>query len=415
MISCSKHERLRLKFVATINDETLSEDTDPAFDLQYIDIGNVDSLGRINRMATYSFAEAPTRARRRVRDGDVILSCVRTYLQAIAAIQDPPRNLIVSTGFAVIRPLVEVMDRSLLKYVLRAPSFLNEVEMRSIGVSYPSVTTSALRDIPVYVPPRSSQRAIADYTDRETEQIDALVVEIEKLLELLAERRRALITRSVTRGLDPRAPLRYSGVPWLGEIPSHWKTRRLAWLFRERDARGKPDLPLLAVSINTGVSVRQFSDDRIETTAADFKTYKVARRGDVVFNKMRMWQGAVGIAPQDGLVSPDYVVAAPTGALLPSYASLLFRTGMFSAECARRSHGIVWDRLRLYWAGFRDIVVPLPSIDIQRAIVDHVAGATAMIDALVAAAENAIALLRERRATLIAAAVSGRIKVDGVA
>ena len=179
----------------------------------------------------------------------------------------------------------------------------------------------------------------------------------------------------------------------------------------ERDERGEPELPMLEVSINAGVVLREFSDDKIENTAADFNTYKVARCGDVVFNKMRMWQGAVGVAPEDGLVSPDYVVAAPTGPLLPEYTGLLFRRPAFSAECARRSHGIVWDRLRLYWDGFREIEVPLPSIEEQREIVSRAAAETAKLDALRGATERSVSLLRERRAALIAAAVTGQIEI----
>jgi type I restriction enzyme, S subunit len=265
----------------------------------------------------------------------------------------------------------------------------------------------------VLVPPSPQQRAIADYLDRETARLDALMAVKERVLELLAEKRRALITRAVTRGLDPHAPLRDSGIPWLGKIPAHWATQRVAWLFRERDDRSEPDLPLLEVSINAGVVLREFSDERIESTAADFNTYKVARRGDVVFNKMRMWQGAVGVAPQDGLVSPDYVVAAPTSSLSSQYAGLLFRTDMFSAECARRSHGIVWDRLRLYWEGFREIELPLPSADAQGDIVVHIVEETAKLDALRSATERTISLLKERRAALIAAAVTGRIDIQG--
>src|SRR5262249_28760686 len=199
----------------------------------------------------------------------------------------------------------------------------------------------------------------------------------------------------VTRGLDSKVVFQNSGIPWLGDIPSHWKTRRLAWLFRERDERGEAELPLLEVSINAGVVLREFSDERIESTAADFNTYKVARQGDIAFNKMRMWQGAVGVAPQDGLVSPDYVVAAPTGPLSPEYAGLLFRTDMFSAECARRSHGIVWDRLRLYWEGFREIEVPLPSAADQLEIVAFVAKETAKLDAVGRSTERTISLLKE--------------------
>ena len=279
------------------------------------------------------------------------------------------------------------------------------------GSTFMELSANEVKSLEIPYPPPAMQRAIADRLDHATVRLDSLIAEKEGVLNLLVERLHAIVAKAVTRGLDLDAPLRPSGVRWLPEIPSDWKTRRIAWLFRERDERGEPDLPLLAVSINTGVSVRQFSDDRIEATASDFNTYKIARRGDVVFNKMRMWQGAVGIAPQDGLVSPDYVVACPTGGLLPRYANLLFRIERFSAECARRSHGIVWDRLRLYWTGFRDIAVPVPSIGIQKSIADHVAEATAKANALVSVANEALVLLRERRAALIAAALSGHVDV----
>lgn len=305
-----------------------------------------------------------------------------------------------------MRP-ASTVDARFLYYVLPAP--LRLINEFTYSTTVKHLSSFDILKIHFPFPPLLQQRAIADYLDHETAQLDALVAAKERVLGLLAEKRRALITHAVTRGLDPCAPLRDSGIPWLGEIPAHWKTRRVAWLFRERDERGEPDLPLLEVSINAGVVLREFSEERIESTAADFNTYKVARQGDVVFNKMRMWQGAVGVAPQDGLVSPDYVVAAPTGPLSPQYAGLLFRTGTFSAECARRSHGIVWDRLRLYWEGFREIEVPLPAADAQGDIVVHVAEETAKLDALRFATERTITLLKERRAALIAAAVTGQI------
>lgn len=220
---------------------------------------------------------------------------------------------------------------------------------RKEGATVESLEFDLLSNTLIPIPPPDVQQAIADYLNRETARLDALIAAKERLLGLLAEKREALVTFAITCGLDPNAPLRDSGIPWLGPIPAHWEKRRIAWLFRERDLREEPDLPLLEVSINAGVVLREFSDDKIESTAADFNSYKVARKGDVVFNKMRMWQGAVGVAPEDGLVSPDYVVAAPNGKLLPEFAGLLFRTPVFSAECGRRSHGIVWDRLRLYW------------------------------------------------------------------
>ncbi len=320
-----------------------------------------------------------------------------------------------TTELHVLTPTPELEGRFLF-YMTASEPFRKLGEAGMTGAAgQKRVPEDFVRDYRVAVPPLPLQRAIADYLDRETTRLEGLVAAKERVLGLMAEKRRALITCAVSRGLDSRAPLRDSGIPWLGDIPEHWQTRRVAWLFRERDERGEPDLPLLEVSINSGVVRREFLEDRIESTAADFNTYKVARGGDVVFNKMRMWQGAVGVAPEAGLVSPDYTVAARSGPLSSEYAEYLFRTEMFSAECARRSHGIVWDRLRLYWEGFRDIEVPLPSPDEQSAIVALIAAETFKLDALRSATERTIALLKERRAALIAAAVTGAIDVESAA
>lgn len=294
-----------------------------------------------------------------------------------------------------------------MRYLLVTLDFNNQ----AIRTAQPLINTEIVENTFGVFPPQREQGIIADYLDRETAKLDTLIAAKERLLVLLSEKRCALITCAVTKGLSPDAPLRNSGISWFGEIAAHWATRRIALLFRERDERGEPELPLLEVSINTGVILREFSDDHIESTAADFNTYKIARTGDIVFNKMRMWQGSVGVAPCDGLVSPDYTVAAPGGALLSEYAGQLFRTEMFSAECARHSHGIVWDRLRLYWDGFRDIVVPLPPLPEQRAIVEHIQRETAKLDALREATERTISLLKERRSALITEAVTGKIQL----
>jgi type I restriction enzyme S subunit len=408
-------ETRKIKYVATVNDEALPDSTDPDWEMEYIDIGNVESGAGITGSATYRFENAPSRARRRVRHGDVIVSTVRTYLQAIAAIIDPPPNLIVSTGFAVIRPLLDKLDPGFCRYALREPSFLAEVERRSVGVSYPAINSSDLAAIRIPFPPLPRQRAIAAYLDRETAKIDAMIAAKERLLALLAEKRRALNTHAVTRGLNPRAPMKDSGVEWLGVVPEHWSVERLAYQFHERDERNHPDLPLLEVSLRHGVILREFSSDKIEGTAADFNTYKVAHRGNIVFNKMRMWQGAVGIAPEDGLVSPDYVVAEPIGQVTSEYAGMLFRTPAFSAECGRRSYGLVWDRLRLYWEGFKNIRIAIPPMEEQANIVERMGEASRRFDAFETHATRSIELLRERRSALIAAAVTGQIDLEDVA
>lgn len=328
-----------------------------------------------------------------------------------ALVRQTSDDLVCGYHLALIRALRDKMTGAFLFRCLQAKSVRVQLELASNGVTRFGIPKSGIGMLRLPVPPLPQQRAITDYLDRETARLDALVAVKERVLALLAEKRRVLITRAVTRGLDPNVPLRDSDILWLGKIPAHWIVRRIARLFQERDQRGETDLRLLEVSINTGVVTREFSGERIESTAADFNTYKVTRRGDVVFNKMRMWQGAVGVAPEDGLVSPDYVVAEPVGALTSAYANMLFRTAAFSAECARHSHGIVWDRLRLYWTGFRDIAVPLPPVQEQVEIVEQITGETKRLDELSEATERTVVLLKERRAALIAAAVTGQLEV----
>jgi len=327
--------------------------------------------------------------------------------------EKPPQDSIIQNALHRVRPHQDDEVR-FLGFLLRHAATQGWFDVLCNRSTIAHFTVDKFGEMWIALPCGQAQRLLADYLDKEIAQQDKLVAAKEHWLELLAEKRRTLITRAVTGGLSSCAPLRDSGVLWLGQIPAHWQTRRAALLFRERDKRGEPELPLLEVSINAGVVLREFSDDRIESTAADFNTYKVARRGEIVFNKMRMWQGAVGVAPEDGLVSPDYIVAEPLEPLESAYAGQLFRTQMFSAECARNSHGIVWDRLRLYWDGFRDIVLPLPNLEEQAAIVGHIAIETAKLDALRAATESTIALLKERRAALIAAAITGQLNAGEV-
>jgi len=195
-------EVCRLKHTASINDETLPETTDPDYEFNYVDIGNVDPVKGIVAKQAYRFENAPSRARRIVRDGDIIVSTVRTYLRAIAPIRKPEDNLIVSTGFAVIRP--RRIDPDYLSYALRSSYFIETVVSRSTGVSYPAINATDVDTIELPIPATNEQRAIATFLDRETARIDALIEKIKKSIDLLREYRAALITAAVTGKIDVR-------------------------------------------------------------------------------------------------------------------------------------------------------------------------------------------------------------------
>ena len=165
-------EEKRLKFIASHNDEVLSEKTDPDYIIEYVDISSVDLIDGITQIDTLSFESAPSRARRVVRDGDTVISTVRTYLRAIATISNPPDNMIVSTGFAVIRSKGEV-DKDYLSYYLQSQGFVDSVVAHSVGVSYPAINASDLVSLPVYFPSKAlEQKNIVQFLDYKTHQID---------------------------------------------------------------------------------------------------------------------------------------------------------------------------------------------------------------------------------------------------
>ena len=342
--------------------------------------------------------------------GDVLFAKLRPYLAKawVATFQGR-----CTTELLVMQP-VEA-ESAFLRYVCLSRDFIDAVDASTFGSKMPRADWDFIGNMPIPVPPLQQQRAIADFLDRETARLDALVAAKERVLWLLAEKRRALITRAVTRGLDPRAPLRDSGITWLGEIPPHWETERSRWLFRERDQRSETgEEELLTVSHLTGVTLRSEKDVNMfeaETTEG----YKICLAGDLVINTLWAWMGAMGVSPVNGIVSPAYNVYHPGPRLEPSFVDALVRLPVFAQEVTRYSKGVWSSRLRLYPEGFFEVLLPVPPLTEQREIVAHITKETDKLDELRIATERTTLLLKERRAALIAATVTGQVDVGAAA
>ncbi|NPD86434.1 restriction endonuclease subunit S [Lentimicrobium sp. L6] len=185
-----------LKYTCTLNDKALAETTDPEYVINYVDIGSIDKTKGIIKKEQYLFDEAPSRARRIVQDGDILVSTVRTYLRAIAPVINPEENLIVSTGFAVVRP--RKIDSDYLSFLLRSKYFVEKVVSLSVGVSYPAINASVLARIKIPIPPTEEQKEITQYLKKETESIDKIVGLTEKHIDKLKEYKTAIISAAVT-------------------------------------------------------------------------------------------------------------------------------------------------------------------------------------------------------------------------
>lgn len=273
-------------------------------------------------------------------------------------------------------------------------------------------TSEKLGDLAFPVAPSEEQKAIVDSVKRETTRIDALIAKKTRFIELLKEKRHALVDHAVTKGLNRDAPMRGSGVEWLGEIPAHWEVRRMASIFREAIRPGDPALPILSISIHDGITDDEVSPedrDRRVSQIEDRTKYKRVAPDDLAYNMMRAWQGAFGAVTVDGLVSPAYVVAEPTAAVRTAYIENLLRTPMAIEEMRRYSRGIADFRMRLYWDYFRDLKVCLPPLEEQDKILNMISRETSRIDLLSEKTQRSIDLLKERRAAFITAAVTGQI------
>jgi type I restriction enzyme S subunit len=279
------------------------------------------------------------------------------------------------------------------------------------GATVESLEYDLVASTEIPVPPLAAQRNIVRFLDRETAEINGLIASKQHLIDLLAEKRRAIVAEAIMRGLNPFAPLHPSGIDWLGDTPSHWEVERSRWLFQERDQRSETgEEEMLTVSHLTGVTPRSEKDVNMfeaESTAG----YKLCFAGDLAINTLWAWMGAMGTARVDGIVSPAYNVYTPGPRLIPEYVDALVRIPVFAQEVTRYSKGVWSSRLRLYPEGFFESYWPVPPIDEQHEIVRHIATETARIDRLRAATEHSITLLKERRGALIAAAVTGQIDI----
>ena len=206
--------------------------------------------------------------------------------------------------------------------------------------------------------------------------------------------------------LKPYAEYKESGLPWLLHVPSTWKVVRNGSLFGQRNQTEHEALPILEVSLKTGVRVRNFENSTRKQVMSDFGKYKHAARGDVAYNTMRMWQGAVGVSPVDGFVSPAYVVARPYPDVEPRFFVALFRTDDYMSEIDNCSRGIVKDRNRLYWDQFKQILSPCPPPAEQAAIVRFLDWANGRLERAIRAKRKVIALLNEQKQAIIHRAVT---------
>lgn len=308
------------------------------------------------------------------------------------------------------------------------------------GSTFMELSTDELKSLHIPHPALPTQRAIADYLDRETARIDALIAAKERVLGLLAEKRRALITRAVTRGLpteaaakaglDPHAPLRDSGIPWLGEIPAHWEVVRIRFLVHrieqgwspQADNREPADDEWGVLKLNA-VNHGRFDDSAAKSLPADVEpeTDLEVRVGDFLVTRSNT-PALVGEvcfveATRQHLMLCDliYRLALRTELVDGRYMAHFLSLPIGRRQIESDARGTSASMVKVSQEHIKDWTCPLPSLDEQKAIVRQLAEQLAPIEQISSMTERTITLLKERRSALIAAAVTGQIDVGSAA
>jgi type I restriction enzyme, S subunit len=347
-----------------------------------------------------------------IQRGDVLFAASGETIEEIgkSAVNLMESQVCCGGDVIIFRPSIELNAR-FLGYVADCWLAAFQKSRMGRGITVMHIYADQLKHVWVTLPPLPEQATIVRFLTHAGQRIARYIHDKQMLIALLKEQRATSIHQAVTRGLDPNVRLVPSGVPWLGDIPEHWQILRNGQLFMQRNRTGSPELPILEVSIRTGVRIRKFGPTERKQMMTDREMYKIAAKGDITYNMMRMWQGAVGVAPVDGLVSPAYVVVQPLDGVNVQYFSNLFRTSAYRGEVDGRSHGIVKDRNRLYWEDFKQISSPVPPTREQEEIADFVEETSSAADRAISQLQESLALAHEYRTRLIADVVTGKVDV----
>ena len=409
-----------LKRVASCNDSVLSEKTPENTLIEYVEISDVDSVLGITGSTAHPFSEAPSRARRRVRDQDVLVSTVRTYLKAITPVRNPPPNMVVSTGFAVIRPDFNHLTGGFLGYLFRSEWIISEIIARSVGVSYPAINASDIMQLSVPIPQQQEQVVISCFLDHETAKIDALIHEQQRLIELLQEKRQAVISHAVTKGLDPTVAMKDSGVEWLGEVPAHWSVEPLKYLCsfsgggtpaKENLEYWNGDIPWVSPKDMKSFRISG-SKDKITGLALNESSTSLVKAGAllmVVRSGILQRTIPIGINSVDVTLNQDMKALRFKNPDFAEYFAYFIKGYEPSLLIEWRKQGATVESIEQEYLGESLTLVP-PLNEVAK-IIEHLSHVDQRYGSLQAEAKKSSAMLLERRSALISAAVTGKIDV----
>lgn len=342
---------------------------------------------------------------------DVMFSKLRPYLNKVIIC---PCDCFCTSEFIVYKCFEG--DNRYLRYFLTNAAFIDVVTASTYGTKMPRANPQFIKNLEICYCDLAEQQQIADYLDTKCSEIDATAEDIQKEISLLEDYKKSVITEAVTKGLNPDAEMKDSGIEWIGEVPKHWVTIRIGNAFSIRNERNYlPMEQVQLLSLYSGKGVFPTGEEGTTNSGNHAQTvadYKIVKKNDIVVNIILAWMGSLGISNYNGVVSPAYDVYIPNEEkVVPHYYHYVFRTSGIANECYRYGRGIMMMRWRTYSSEFKRIHVPFPPLAEQQQIADYLDTKCSEIDAIIADKKRQRGILAEYKKSLIYEYVTGKKEV----
>ncbi len=319
---------------------------------------------------------------------------------------------IITSAYVTLKPSKRVCP-AFFHYLLHAYDVEKVLYNMGNGVRQ-SLNYAELSKLPLLEPSLQEQQRIAGYLDKKCAEVERLSQNIQKQIEALEQYKRAVITETVTKGLNPSAPMKDSGIPWISSIPQHWIVDKFKYHFIRRELRNRGDATVLSLYRELGVIPKASRDDNHNVTSEDTSKYKYVQKGNFVVNKMKAWQGSVAVSNYDGIVSPAYYVYRfKDSALNKSYFHYLIRS-CYKNEFMRLSGGIRVGQWDLPAEALENTLLLIPPKQEQQAIAEYLDKKCARIDGIIQAKQQQLEELEQYKKAIIFEYVTGKKQVPEV-
>lgn len=413
-------EIIPVKYLAKYNYDTLAESCSPDFEFSYIDIGSVTYTDGITNYQNFKFKDAPSRARRIVHSGDILVSTVRTYLRAVACVNEHRLPQIASTGFLVLQADISKIHPHFLMYSVLSDNFICKVEANSVGISYPAINASQIVHFKLPIPQLSEQFLLVTYLDRQCSNIDTILSKTRSSIEEYKKLKQAVITQAVTKGVRGEREMKDSGVEWIGEIPTTYSICKLKYLLKNPLKYGANESGIpYSDSLPRYIRITDITPDgnlkctgKLSLSEESAKDY-ILEDGDILFARSGATVGKTFIyyqsygrsayagylikASLNNKVSPKFVYYYTCSSLYEIWKNSIFIQSTIQNIGADR---------------YANLPVPVPkTLQEQEEIADYLDAKCAKIDKLIAKKEQLAKELESYKKSLIYEVVTGKREV----